>query len=226
MQKRGKLSIPHASIANLGLVTSQHGSSSTKRVSFGPQPAAQGHAAAAPSNQSAFYCAASESRAVAASNGPGTAQSISEESAFSTRFANAPQRDVDTCIQFAKLGGPLVKHSSRAHRPAVLCTFRLVNDCTRVVWAEASKPEEEKYGLETSSIVKVLVGSAAAAEFDVSKQSNIKNAGLRLVLLLDGDEKLRLEALDKVAQALLFLRRVSLLVCRSVCATGHSPSTP
>ena len=53
--------------------------------------------------------------------------------------------------------------------------------------------------METSSIVKVLVGSAAAAEFDVSKQSNIKNAGLRLVLLLDGDEKLRLEALDKVA---------------------------
>ncbi len=194
MQKRGKLSIPHASISNLGLVTSQHGSSSTKRVSFGPQPAAQG-----PSNQSAFYCAVSESRAVAASDGPGTAQSLSEESAFSTRFADAPQRDVDTCIQFAKLGGPLVKHSSRAHRPAVLCTFRLVNDCTRVVWAEASKPEEEKYGLETSSIVKVLVGSAAAAEFDVSKQSNIKNAGLRLVLLLDGDEKLRLEALDKVA---------------------------
>jgi hypothetical protein len=202
MQKRGKLSIPHSSIANLGLVTSQHGSISTKRVSFGPQPAARGHASAGPSNHSALYCAVSESRTVAALDSSGKVESFSEESAFLTRFADAPQRDVDTCIQFAMLGGPLVKHSSRAHRPAVLCTFRLVNDCTRVVWAEASKPEEEKYGLETSSIVKVLVGSAAAAEFEVSKQLSMKNAGLRLVLLLDGDEKLRLEALDKVAHTL------------------------
>lgn len=125
--------------------------------------------------------------------------SFPDHSAFLNAFASAPQRDVDTCVHFAALGGPLVKYSSRANRAPVLCTFRLIDHGKRLVWAEATKPNDEKYGLETSSVVQVLVGAAAATAFENSaKGSNMKSINLKLVLLLQGDEKLRLEALDKV----------------------------
>jgi hypothetical protein len=205
MQRRTKSFASQPSNENSSLVTlrSSFVSGSTKRVSFGLQ--FEAHMRSAQDHDNTLPHAASscvEDLPHASSNSVSStleAGASRDQSAFLTMFANTTQRELDTSIQFAMHGGPLVKHSSRAHRPPVLCTFRLINECTRLVWAEVSRPEEEKYGLETSAISDVLVGSAAAVEFQApAVASNTRNVALRLVLLLEGEEKLRLEALDKV----------------------------
>jgi hypothetical protein len=205
MQRRTKSLASQLSNENSRLVTSRPsiGNGSTKRVSFGLQVEAQIRSAQDHANtlsQAASSC--DKDAPNATSNFISSAVEVDvsrDQSSFLTMFANTTQRDLDTSIQFAMHGGPLVKHSSRAHRPPVLCTFRLIKECTRLVWAEASRPEEEKFGLETSAISSVLVGAAAAAEFQAfSSVPNTRSVTLRLVLLLEGEEKLRLEALDKV----------------------------
>jgi hypothetical protein len=204
MQRRTKSHVTRPVNANSGMITSWLSASSgpTKKVSFGLQSEtstrnAHEHDVRHQASPSFTENASLMGSKLSSNNFDG--EVFRDQNAFLSLFLNTNQRELDTCIQFAMLGGPLVKHSSRAHRPPVLCNFRLINNCARLVWAEATRPEEEKYGLETSSISKVLVGAAAAAEIESPNTvRNIKPSTLRLVLLLEGDEKLRLEALDKV----------------------------
>lgn len=226
MQKIGKSFASHSSISNAGLVNSHlsAGSGLTKRVSFGLQHEtvalnARERMQATPSTHDARTPHLGgdpiKSPQTLSRTSSVDADTFFDQSAFLNTFSSAPQRDIDTCVHFAMHGGPLVKYSSRAQRPPILCTFRLIGDCKRLVWAEASKPDDEKYGLETSSVVQVLVGAAAAAEFEtLNKGSNVKTANMRLVLLLHGDEKLRLEALDKVSELVVVFYRASRRVCR------------
>ncbi len=203
MQRSSKSFVPRPTISNSesGTLRLSASNSSTRRVSFELQSGLRVQSAneqpKIPLDAPSFGNGASNANV--AFNTADDWEAPRDHSAFLAMFSSAPQREIDTCIQFATHGGPMVKHSSRAHRTPVLCTFRLTKDCTRLVWAEASKPSDEKYGLETSSIMRVIVGAEAAIEFERSKSgSNSKTAALKMILLLEGDEKLRLEALDKV----------------------------
>ena len=201
MQRNSKSFVPRPTISNSESGTLRLGisNSSTRRVSFVLQSDLRVQSANEqpniPLHAPSFGNGALNANV--AFNTTDDWEAPRDHSTFVAMFASAPQREIDTCIQFATLGGPIVKHSSRAHRTPVLCTFRLTKDCTRLVWAEASKPTDEKYGLETSSIMRVIVGAEAAIEFERAG-SNSKTPALKMILLLEGDEKLRLEALDKV----------------------------
>jgi hypothetical protein len=224
MHKNSRSFVPLSSIADSASVSSQliAGGSFTKRVSFGLQKEALSQNSRERIQATSITAGVFASHENRPNENPKHASrtvemdALPDQSAFLNLFASAPQRDVDTCIHFATLGGPLVKHSSRAHRPPVLCTFRLTDHGRRLVWAEAAKSNDEKYGLDTSSVEQVLVGAATAAAFEnAGTGSNMKSVGLRLVLLLHGDEKLRLEALDKVS-ILSNLGLMQLIACLQV----------
>jgi hypothetical protein len=202
MIRTAKTFSPRSSLANMGVVTAQLNAGAAKRVSFSRdvQVDDAGRLLGSAPAQSLAPAAVVEPSFTTpnAASSPSTLKerALREQIALQRMFASAAQRDRDMCLQFALHGGPLVKYSSRARRPPALCSFRLTPDCARLVWAEASKPGDERYGFDTSTLLQVLVGTAAAAEFE-SLDSNVKQHSLKLVLLLQGDEKLRLEALDK-----------------------------
>ena len=210
MQRKNTAFVPHPSFAKSGLAASRlsdvAAGGTTRRVSFGMQPAeSQAHNLRQHATIASGPAVSAVDSAAPLKNEAVEDAAALDQSAFLKLFGSATQREVDTCIQFAMHGGPLVKHSSRAHKAPVLATFRLTNDYSRLVWAEASKPNDEKYGLETESLLQVLVGAAAAGAIEgCSAGASTKSPSLRLVLLLEGDDKLRLEALDKVHSALLF----------------------
>jgi hypothetical protein len=201
MQRGSNSFVLNPSIAKSGLVASRIiAASATRRVSFGLQSAdVQLQIPRQQSSITSVSAVSAVDSIISLQNEYLGGDTARDQSAFLKLFSSATQREVDVCVQFAMHGGPLVKHSSRAHRAPALCTFRLTNDYARLVWADAAKPGDEKYGLETESLLQVLVGAAAAAEAEgTSAGPSAKSPSLRLVLLLEGEEKLRLEALDKV----------------------------
>jgi hypothetical protein len=99
-------------------------------------------------------------------------------------------------LQAAMKGGPMVKYSSRG-RATALMFFRLSADTDMLNWAPVTTPENLKYGLVMDQVVRIMPGPLASGQF---QGASVKSkAELRMVIVLQEDQRLEVEALNSDA---------------------------
>ena len=99
-------------------------------------------------------------------------------------------------LQAAMKGGPMLKYSSRG-RATALMFFRLSPDTDMLNWAPVTAPENLKYGLVMDQVVRILPGPLAAGSFQGAASTS--KPQLRLVIVLQEDQRLEVEALNSDA---------------------------
>ena len=99
-------------------------------------------------------------------------------------------------LQAVMKGGPMIKYSSRG-RATALMFFKLSPDTDMLNWAPVSTPENLKYGLVMDQVVRILPGPLADGQFQGAGATS--KPELRLVIMLQEDQRLEVEAMNSAA---------------------------
>jgi len=127
-------------------------------------------------------------------------------------------------LQAAMKGGPMVKYSSRG-RATALMFFRLSADTDMLNWAPVTTPENLKYGLVMDQVVRILPGPLASGQFQGASAKS--KAELRMVIVLQEDQRLEVEALNSDALDMWAIALQHVVLARSPAdPTMVSPPHP